>query len=178
MDHLKKYISEEKLPLCFNDHTAIVNSDDLCRFCDGGNVTLLSNKGSVVIGGTVINEEEITPLKKGDLPTTTNIENKLPTNPTSYKHAEKQLFANMHLSAAQTMISGLIKGDIDPDKVERILSYGAILKPGCNLVALYKLIAVFNQKTYIQIDYNIMIQTIYWHTFFDHVLLYTFNKLV
>ena len=56
-----------------------------------------------------------------------------------------------------------------------MISYGTILKPGCNLVVLYKLVAEFNSDTYIQIDYQVA--TMYWHNYFDRVLLYMFNKL-
>ena len=93
----------------------------------------------------------------------------------TYIDTEEQLFANMHLSATQTMISALIKGDVDPNKAECLIAYGTILKPASNVVMLYKMVGVFNKETYIQIDY--MINTIYWHIFFDRVLMYTFNKL-
>ena len=124
-------------------------------------------------GGVYNDEEEVTPLKEGDVPTITNIENKLPTNPMTYEEMEKQLFANMHLSASKAMITGLISGEIDPSEV---IAYGTIIKPGRNLVTLYKLVGEFNEKTYIQVDYQV--ETIYWHNYFDRVLLYNmFNKL-
>ena len=40
---------------------------------------------------------------------------------------------------------------------------------------MYKSVAEFNEKTFVQIDYQV--HTIYWHIFFDRVLLYVFNKL-
>ena len=39
----------------------------------------------------------------------------------------------------------------------------------------YQSVAGLNEETYIQIDYQV--KAIYWHDFFDKVLLYMFNKL-
>ena len=132
-----------------------------------------------MIGGTVLDdeeeEEEVTPLKAGDVATTATIENKLATSSLSLEQTEKQLFANMFVSATQTVLSGLINGGLTSSSIERMVAYGTIMKPGTNLVLLYKLIAPFNGDTYVQIDYRI--QTIYWHYFFNRVLQYTFNKL-
>ena len=71
----------------------------ICRFSGSGDVTVYSSDGIVVIGGTYTDNEETTPLKEGDVATTTN---KSPTNPATYKTTEKQLFAKMHLSASET----------------------------------------------------------------------------
>ena len=48
--------------------------------------------------------------KKGDIPTISTIEHKLSTNPGTYIDAEKQLFANMHLSASETLIGAILQG--------------------------------------------------------------------
>ena len=174
--HLEKYILEKNLPLDLKSPRK-TNIANLCRFTGGGDVTVSARKGVVVIGGTsVIDERDITPLKEGDVTTTTSVETKLPTNPTTYRDAEQQLFANMHMSASEAVIDGLLCGEIEPSEVKRILAYGSILKPGSNLVALYKLVAEFNKDTYVQIDYQV--ETIYWHNFFDGVLLYMLNRLI
>ena len=46
-------------------------------------------------------------IKQGDVTTTSNVENKLATNPTSYEDTEKQLFANMYLSASHILKTGM-----------------------------------------------------------------------
>lgn len=81
----------------------------------------------------------------------------------------------MYLSASHILINGLVSGDVDPAQINRIISYGTILKPGCNLVVLYKMVAEFNCATYVQIDYQV--STIYWHNFFDRVLLYMLYRI-
>ena len=48
---------------------------------------MFSSDGVVVIGGTCTDDEQIPPLKEGDVATTTNI-NKLPTNPMTYETTE------------------------------------------------------------------------------------------
>ena len=85
------------------------------------------------------------------------------------------MFANMHLSATKAMVPKLLDGTIPPDKVERLIAYGTILKPGSNYVALYKLVAPCNGATYVQIDFSV--QTLFWQSLFDRILLYAFNKL-
>ena len=50
----------------------------------------------MVIRGTLVDDEMITPLKEGDVSTTTNVENKVATNTMSYVDTEEQLLANMH----------------------------------------------------------------------------------
>lgn len=147
-------------------------------FWGGGDVHIISKDGVMVIGGTVLDdeeEEEVTPLKTGDVATTATIENKLATSSLSHEQTEKQLFANMFVSATQAVVSGLINGGLTSSSIERVVAYGTIMKPGTNLVSLYKLIAPFNGVTYVQVDYRI--KTIYWHYFFNRVLQYTFNKL-
>ena len=87
-----------------------------------------------------------------------------------------QLFANMHLSASKMLHQSLKKGEIEADNLKRMIAYGTILKPGENTIALYKLVANFNEKTYIQVEY--CMETIYWHSVFNSVLKYTFDKLL
>ena len=171
--HLQKFITEKNLPLTLEPPAH--SSKSLCIFSGGGDVTIMSSTGCVVIGGTVTDEDLVTPLKEGDVATTSNLENKVPTNPQGYLHCQQQLFANMHLSASMAIISQLLKGTISPNVIERIVSYGTVLKPSVNHVALYKLVAPCNGNTYVQIDYSV--QSLYWHPFFDRILLYTFNKL-
>lgn len=48
----------------------------------------------------------------------------------------------------EALISTLQEGAFDTDCM---IAYGTILKPGANVVALYKLAAPFNKETYIQI---------------------------
>ena len=84
-----------------------------------------------------------------------------------------QLFANMHLSATEKMVSGLLGSFIA--EVKRMIAYGTILKPRSNIVALYKLVSEFNKPTYIQLKY---MSSIYWHVPFNRVLKYTFDKLL
>ena len=60
--------------------------------------------------------------------------------------------ANMHLSASEAMITGLVSGRIDPVETKRMNTYGTIWR---NLVTLYKLVAEFNKETYIQVDYDV-----------------------
>ena len=61
---------------------------------------------------------------------------------------ERQLFANMHLSSCEALISGLMHKNVDPNSINCMIAYGTILKPGSNLVALYKSVAPFNKNTY------------------------------
>ena len=148
----------------------------LCRFSGGGYVSIVSSHGVVVIGGTCTDEnEEVTPLKEGDIATTGNIENKLATNAMSYQDTEKQLFANMHKSASEATLVAILNGDLNPNVVNRMVAYGTILKPGTNIVTLYKLVAELNNETYVQVDYQV--HTIYWHSFFNRVSLYMLNKV-
>ena len=97
-----------------------------------------------IIGGTAIDEDEVTPLKEGDVATTANIENKSPVNTQTYANHESPVFSNMHLSTTKALILALLKGDVQPNEVKRMISYGIILKSGTNLVALYKLVAEIN----------------------------------
>lgn len=60
-----------------------------------------------MIGVPEMDQDEVTPLKDGDIATTSNIENKLTTNSQSYSDTEQQLFANMHLSSTEALISQL-----------------------------------------------------------------------
>lgn len=174
-NHLEKYLSEEQLPLSLKPYKRM-NISGYCRFSGGGHITMMSNQGVIVIGGTCVDQdEEVTPLKDGDVPATSTIENKLATNPKTYEETEKQLFANMHRSASEATICGLIQGDLNATRVKRMIGYGTILKPGNNIVSLYKLVAELNGNTYIQIDFEV--ETIFWHNYFDRVLLYMFNKL-
>ena len=71
--------------------------------------------------------------------------------------------------------SSIIRGEIDPSRIKRVIAYRSVLKPGANIVALYKLVAEFNKETYVQMDY--CVETIHWHSVFDSILLYTFNPL-
>lgn len=174
VNHLESFILQEDLPLSLKK-TNTANITKLCRFSGGGDVTVSAKQGVVVIGGIYNDKEQVTPLKEGDVPTITSIEDKLPTNPMVYEETEKQLFASMHLSASEAMIKGLVNGEIDPSEVKQMIAYGTILKPGSNLVTLYKLVAEFNEKTYVQVDYEV--ETIYWHDYFNRVLLYMFDKL-
>ena len=41
------------------------------------------------------------------------------------------------------LISRLLDGTVDPNKVDCMIVYVTILKPGVNVVALYKLVAPF-----------------------------------
>ena len=107
-----------------------------------------------MIGVPEMDQDEVTPLKDGDIATTSNIENKLTTNSQSYSDTEQQLFANMHLSSTETLISQLLDGTADPNTVDYVIAYGIILKPGTNVVTPYKLVALFNEKTYIQVKYK------------------------
>ena len=60
-------------------------------------------------------------------------------------------------------VSSKERNIIDPNDINCMIAYGAILKPGSNMVALYKLVAPSNKDTYIQVDY--MAETIlYWHS--------------
>ena len=158
-------------------------SKDGCAGLTGDTLTLFrrwgGGRGGIlgVIGGTdmAMDADDVTPLKEGDVATTTTIENKVAINSRSYRKCEQQLFANMHLSATHALVDQLFDGSIKPSQVERMVAYGSILKPGFNSVALYKLVAPCNSETYVQVDY--CVHTIYWHPFFDRILLYTFEKL-
>ena len=82
----------------------------------------------------------------------------------------------MHTSASETLIAGLIEGKVDPSEVKCMISisFGTILKPGSNLVALYQLVAGLNKETYIQIDYQV--KTMYWHDFLtEYYCIYSIN---
>lgn len=171
--HLQEFIQEKGLPLTLEPVHKV--SQHLCIFSGGGDLSVISSNGCVVIGGTVTDEDLVTPLKEGDVATTANLENNVATNPQCYEDCEQQLFANMHLSATNALIAQLIDGTITPKEIERVIAYGTILKPGTNYVALYKLVAPFNKETYIQLDFAV--QCLYWHPFFDRVLVYAFNKL-
>ena len=175
VDHLQHYFTEENVPLEIATPKTDINYSSFCRFSGGDDVIIVSHNGPIVIGVPGIDEDEVTPLKDGDVAATSSIENKLATNSQSYSDTEKQLFANMHLSSTAALIPQLLDGKINPSKVDRMIAYGTILKPGTNIVALYKLVAPFNEETYIQIEY--MNETIYWHALFDQVLQYTFRKL-
>ena len=165
VQHLRWFIEDKKLPLVVNPTRGIVKKVSV--FSGGGDVSITSSHGCVVIGGTdmAMDEDDVTPLKEGDVATTTTIENKIAINSRSYMYhnCEQQLFANMHLSATHALVNQLFDGSIKPSQVERIVAYGSILKPGFNSVALYTLVAPCNSKTYVQVDY--CVHTIYWHPF-------------
>ena len=121
------------------------------RFSGGGDITITSCAGPVVLGGTTTeDQDEVIPLKDGDCATSCSIENKQPTNTQKYDDVEFQLLANMHLSASECLATALMKGSIDPDEVKKTIAYGTILKPGTNMVALYKLVSPFNEPSNIQ----------------------------
>ena len=54
-----------------------VSCSNLCRFSGGGDV---SSNGPLVIEVPKKDKDEVTPLKKGDMATTSNTENKVATN--------------------------------------------------------------------------------------------------
>ena len=176
VDHLQHYFTKEGIRLEVATPEKNISYSKLCRFSGGGDVTIISCNGPIVIGVPGMDQDEVTPLKDGDVPTTSNIENKLATNPQSYSDTEEQLFANMHLSSTEALISQLLNGTIDPNKVDRMIAYVTILKPGTNVIALYKLVAPFNEETYVQIEYR-RGTIYYWHALSDQVLQYTFRKL-
>lgn len=60
----------------------------------------------------------------------------------------------MQLSSTEALISQLLDGTADPSTVDCVIAYGIILKPGTNVVTPYKLVALFNEKTYIQVEYK------------------------
>lgn len=60
--------------------------------------------------------------------TTTNIENKLPIVTKTYAEHESQVFANMHLSASTSVISALLKGDVQANNVNKVIFVGKILE--------------------------------------------------
>ena len=155
------------------------NLGSLCRFSGGGDLTVHVTSGPVVIGGTSIGDDDdsITPLKNGDCPTTSNVEKKHPVNTKSYEDTEMQLFANMHLSASQFIVEGLVEQSLSTIDMKRMVAYGLILKPASNQVILYKLVAEFNKPTYniIQIEYKMT--GLFWHVHFNRALRYTFDKL-
>ena len=153
MHHLEKLFVKQKIPIKIATQKKDITYSKLCRFSSGGDVTLISNNGPFIIGVPSIDKDEVTPLKKGDVDTTSCIENKLVTNLQSYSDTEKQLFANMHLSCTEALISRLLDGTVDPSEIDRVIAYGTILKPGLNIVALCKLVAPFNSETYVQIEY-------------------------
>ena len=77
-----------------------------------------------MIGETVLeDEEEVTPLKAGDVATTATIENKLATSSLSHEQTEKQLFANMFVSATQAIVSGLLSGRLTSSSIEKANNY-------------------------------------------------------
>ena len=80
-----------------------------------------------------------------------------------------QLFANMHLSITEKMVSGLLEGSFIAE-VKCMIAYGTILKPRSNIVALHKLVSEFNKPTYIQLEY--MMSSIYWHVPFNTFKIY------
>ena len=95
--HLQHYFTEENVPLEIATPRKNISYSKFCRFSGGGDVSIISCNGPVVIGVPGIDQDEVTPLKDGDVATTSNIENKLATNSQSYSDTEQQLFANMHL---------------------------------------------------------------------------------
>ena len=102
------------------------NLSKFSRFSGGGDVTLLVSHGPIVSGGTAIDEDEIAPLK-GDVATTTN---KFPVKTQTYADHKSQVFANIHLTASKALSLALLKWDVQPNEVKRMISYGTILKTG------------------------------------------------
>ena len=68
-------------------------------------------------------DEEVRQLKDG---ASSIVENKLATNAKTY---EKQLFTNIHRSASEATIFGLIQGDLNGSQVKHMIGYVTILKP-------------------------------------------------
>ena len=65
-----------------------ISYSKFCRFSGGGDVSIISCNGPVVIGVPGMDQDEVTPLKDGDVATTSNIENKLATNSQLYSDTE------------------------------------------------------------------------------------------
>ena len=98
--------------------------------------------------------------------------NKHPVNTKSYDDTEMQLFANLHLSASQFIVTGLVEQSLSTIDII-MMAYGLVLKPASNQVILYKLVAEFNKPTYIQIESGL-----FWRVHFNRALRYTFDKLM
>ena len=129
VDHLQQYFEKEGIPLEVVTQKKDVSYSNLCRFSGGGDVTLISRNGPLVIGVPTGDVDEVTPLKKGDMATTSSIENKLATNSQSYPDTEQQLFANMLLSSTEAFIARLLDGSVDPNEVNHVIAYGTIWNP-------------------------------------------------
>ena len=71
VDYLQHYFTEEKIPLEVATLKKNISYSKFCRFSGGGDVSIISCNGPIVIG---VPEDEVTPLKDGDVATTSNTE--------------------------------------------------------------------------------------------------------
>ena len=174
--HLRKVLPKEHPSLSLDVSFDQGNLKGTCRFSGRGDLTIMSKKGPIVIGGTQTSmTEDDSPDAKGDCPSTSNVEAKLATNTQSFCESEMQLFANMHLSATYAVVTALLAGKVNPHKIERLIAYGTILKPSSGFCRLYKLLAPCNRETHIKLQYSST--TVYWHPVFNRILKYMCLKL-